>query len=359
MGNPIEIKANTNKTFDNFISSSDLSIAEWLIDWERDYTFLKITAGKGNGGSHMIHALANKLKEKEIEYILLDFTNVVEPIDFLTLEIEKLKGQSVLLIDHLDHACSNVELQDALFNFLKDIASRGIKLAFTCSSQFTSLDSFLSEVGFTAPSICMKLYPLSEKLKRDWVSSLGDVKSSDLIPDILFEEETSNKEFLKTIQPFLYQKLRNPISTEVLLKDIEIQLRLIVDATRILTMHLYSVQYGRSESNEKGNYPLAALMRDKERRMNEQISNLCKRANELRAEIPNCKEGDILVLRIFYLIFYIEMDSVSISKLNWIVNAGYEPLIKRYISIKEQFELSQLSMVIKNQMVRIDEIISK
>lgn len=134
-----------NKKFENFIvgASNNLAYASCEAVANKPgtvYPSLYLHSASGLGKTHLLHAIANRIKEIKPDFkicfvtgndFVTDYVNAVYKKEFHIFQKKYVENTDVLIIDDVHGLKSKVETQNTFFNIFEELHKKGKQLIFT------------------------------------------------------------------------------------------------------------------------------------------------------------------------------------------------------------------------------------
>ena len=257
-----------------------------LIDSDfKDLSVIRIEADPGNGSSHVLQAVGNKLKQLGKRITFLRFMEDESFASLSPYHHAEILSSPYLFIDNLQILLKNGSCE-AFLNFLKQFAAHSGKLIY--SSRNTSDDDEIKKIGacFNEKGAVFTLHPLNHEERKKWVSELIRGPISEEIPEEIFSDERSNQAFLQELAPFIQRFKRMRGEDHEFNRNYEdrvLEMRVVL---RTLQLDLAKIQIEKSKTIRDQLYEKAADLREEERSILSALNELLKSFYTLKNELP-------------------------------------------------------------------------
>lgn len=276
------------KQLSNFrMNDEQMAEIHQLIDSElKDISLLFIRAEKGNGGSHLLNALANELRKKGIRLTFLQFRESDSLSDLSKYNLNDIFKDRFVFIDRIDLAIRNTVKQDEVERFMKDLASNDCKLIATVSPQEEPMISPLTDSHGFGKRQTIELFPLEQEQRINWSKELLETNNLDHLPADLFEANNSNAEFLESLKPFIQELKRRKGLDHSFMQTYSDQLNTFKLQIRKNQLEQTEVEIEKAACIRMQHYEKAADLRTREKQLMAQKHELWNEVKKLQDNLP-------------------------------------------------------------------------
>jgi hypothetical protein len=235
------------------------------------FSLVRIESDPGNGSSHLLHAIANHLRQNGSLTTFFQFKEGDSFINLTSYHLNNLHKVPFVFMDNVHHILSSIYERNELLKFVQLVAENKGILLYTCETE-EALDNRLQiEKPFNEASLAFYLKALKRHDKLKWAEKLLDEKTVEELDPTLFDEGISNANFLKSLKPFIEQRaIEFGINSAVLRQQEETlyQLELRMLRTQLAILELESK---KKEIIHNQHYEKAADIREEQRRLEAEL----------------------------------------------------------------------------------------
>jgi len=209
------------------------------------YELVGIESEKGNGGSHLLNAIANELRNRGVRIAFLHFNADVHFSELTDFHLQEILRSQMIFIDHLHMICSDQVENKRLLDFLISIRKNSRHLFYSCPSENSEVNRLILESGFLKPNLIFKLNALGIEQRIEWSKELMIQNQLDKVTKEFYSSAKSNGDFLNQIQDLLSEYRKNQKKANISLKN---ELEILICQTEI---KLLKIKLGIARLNEK------------------------------------------------------------------------------------------------------------
>jgi hypothetical protein len=310
------------KQLSNFkMKEEQMTQIQKLIDSElKDTSLLFILAEKGNGGSHLLNALANELRKKGIRLPFLQFRESDSLSDLSKYHLNDIFKNRFVFIDQIDLALRNAVEHDEVERFMKNLASNNCKLIATVTPQEEPMISSLTDSHGFVKRQTIVLFPLEKEQRINWCKELLETNSLDQLPVDLFQANNSNGEFLESIKPFIQELKRRKGHDHSFMQSFIDELNEVKLEIRKNQLEQTELEIEKARCIRMQHYEKAADLRVREKQLMAQKHDLWNKVKKLQDNLPFYPGLLDLHFRTIILLNELEAKNTALRTLSKILN---------------------------------------
>ncbi len=231
------------------------------------FSIVRIESDRGNGSSHLLHAIANHLRQNGSSTAFFQFKEGDSFINLTSYHLNNLHKVPFVFMDNVHHILSSTYERNELLKFVQLVAENNGVLLYSCETE-EALDNRLQiEKPFNGASLAFYLKALKSNDKIKWAEKLLDEKTVEELDPTLFDEGISNANFLKSLKPFIEKRAIEFGNNSAILRQQEetlYQLELRMLRTQLAILEL---EPKKKEIIYNQHYEKAADVREEQRRL--------------------------------------------------------------------------------------------
>jgi hypothetical protein len=310
------------KQLSNFrMNEEQMTKIRQLINPElKDTSLLFIRSEKGNGGSHLLNALANELRKKGIRLTFLQFRESDSLSDLSKYHLNDIFKNRFVFIDQIDLALRNTVEQDEVERFMKDLASNNCKLIATVTPQEEPMISSLTDSHGFVKRQTIDLFPIEQEQRINWCKELLETSSLDQLPADLFQADNSNGEFLESIKPFIQELKRRKGHDHSFMQSFIDELNEVKLEIRKNQLEQTELEIEKASCIRMQHYEKAADLRAREKQLMAQKHDLWNKVKKLQDNLPFYPGLLDLHFRTIILLNELEAKNTALRTLSKILN---------------------------------------
>jgi hypothetical protein len=238
------------------------------------FSIVRVESDPGNGSSHLLHAIANQLRQNGNSNAFFHFKEGDSFINLTSYHLNHLHTTPFVIMDNIHHITASSYERDELLKFLQLVADNNGTLLYSCETE-EALDNRLQiEKPFSGPSLAYYLKALKREDKLKWAKQLLDEKTVEELDPAFFEESISNAHFLKSLSPYIEQQATEFGNNYAILRQQEealyqLELRMLRTQLAILELEPRKNEIIRDQQYEK-----AADIRQEQRALAEELETI-------------------------------------------------------------------------------------
>ena len=238
------------------------------------FSIVRVESDLGNGSSHLLHAIANHLRQNGNSTAFFHFKEGDSFINLTSYHLNNLHTTPFVFMDNIHHITASSYERDELLKFLQLIADNNGTLIYSCETE-EALDNRLQiEKPFSGPSLAFYLKALKREDKLKWAEQLLDDKTVEELDASFFEESISNAQFLKSLSPFIEQNAKEFGNNYAIMRQQEealyqLELRMLRTQLAILELEPRKNEIIRDQQYEK-----AADIRQEQRALADELETI-------------------------------------------------------------------------------------
>jgi hypothetical protein len=335
------------KQLSNFRMNEELmTVLPQLIETElKDISLLFIRADKGNGGSHLLNALANELRKKGIRLTFLQFREYDSLSDLSTYHFNDIIKDRFVFIDRIDLALRNTVEQDEVERFMKDLASNDCKLIATVSPQEEPIISRLTDSNGFGKRQTIDLFPLDKEQRINWCKELLETNNLDHLPADQFEANNSNTEFLESLKPFIQELKRRKGLDHSFMRTYSDQLNTIKLQIRKNQLEQAELEIEKAACIRMQHYEKAADLRTREKQLMAKKHDLWNKVKKMLDDLPFYPGLLDLHFKTITLLNELEVKNTALRTLNKRLNKHLAELENEWQKSKQTTESKNKSQL--------------
>ena len=236
------------------------------------FSVFRIEAESGNGSSFLLHAIANEFRKEGMSFSFLHFEQGNNFEELTEYHLSNVLTSPFVLIDNLHFIVENELQKEKLGKFLEAFAAKKGTLIYASRKLEGLVNQDYFDAYFTEATLNVQLEPVPSAVRKEWASEKLNELTSEKIPEEIFVEESSNRDFLLALKPYIdefkfnqganFKELR---LQENKLKDLEMQQLKI----KLSLLELNTLKHQAMRGQE---YELAADLRYEQNKLNEKLS---------------------------------------------------------------------------------------
>jgi hypothetical protein len=271
------------------------------------FSVIRIEAESGNGSSFLLHAIANEFRKEGSSFAFLHFEQVNNFEELTEYHISSVLTSPFVFIDNLHFIVENEAQKEKLGKFLQAFAAKNGILIYASRKLENLVTQDYFDAYFSEATLNVQLEPVTSSVRKVWASEKLNELTSEKIPEEIFLKESSNRDFLLTLKPYIdefkfhqgtnFKELR---LQEYQLKDLEMQ-RLKI---KLSLLELNTLKY---QALRDQGYEVAADLRYEQNKLNEKLSRIHEEMNAM--QITPKPSEKAMRLFIYYASLKKQMDS--------------------------------------------------
>lgn len=238
------------------------------------FSIVRVESDPGNGSSHLLHAIANHLRQNGNSTAFFHFAEGDSFINLTSYHLNNLHTRPFVFMDNIHHTTASSYERDELLKFLQLVADNNGTLIYSCETE-EALDNCLEiEKPFSGPSLAFYLKALKREDKLKWGKKLLDEKAVEELDQAFFDDSISNAQFLKSLSPFIEQNAKEFGNNYAILRQQEealcqLEIRMLRTQLAILELEPKKSAIIRNQQYEK-----AADIRQEQRELAEELETI-------------------------------------------------------------------------------------
>ncbi len=278
MKNIIIHPPHVDKQLSTFIASPELlKLINHEIDHKfKDYSIVRIESETGNGSSHLLHGIANQLRNEGNSVAFFRFKKGDSFSDLTPYHLNNIHNIPFVFIDNLHHVWKSDEERNQLLEFLKLLDKNKGVFFYSCQTDEEFVFPLMIQEVFSGKSLSVSLKALTEAEKIEWAQQLLNEIIVAELPNDLFEDFISNDNFLKSLAPYIEQHSINQGTNYAKMKQqneaiFQLEVRMLRTQLAILGLELL-----KRDNIQKENYEKSAGIRHEQIKLAEELENIEK-----------------------------------------------------------------------------------
>jgi len=271
------------------------------------FSVIRIESESGNGSSFLLHAIANEFRKEGTSFSFLHFEQGNNFEELTEYHISSVLTSPFVFIDNLHFIVENEAQKEKLGKFLQTFAAKNGTFIYASRKLENLVTQDYFDAYFSEATLNVQLEPVTSSVRKVWASEKLNEGTSENIPDEIFLKESSNRDFLLALKPYIdefkfhqgtnFKELR---SQEYQLKDLEMQ-RLKI---KLSLLELNTLKH--KALRDQG-YEVAADLRFEQNKLNEKLSRIHEEMDAM--QITPKPSEKAMRLFIYYSSLKKQMDS--------------------------------------------------
>jgi hypothetical protein len=167
------------------------------------FSTVLIAADSGNGSSFLLHAIGNEFRKAGIRISFLHFTEENKFDDLTKYHLIDSLGSPFVFMDNLHFVLENAEQREKLGAFLKELGDKNGKLIYACKNEDRLENKLFIDKSFSGSTLNFHIEPILAQERKIWATEKTNELMVEKIPEEFFILQNSNRDFLKSLQPFI------------------------------------------------------------------------------------------------------------------------------------------------------------
>jgi hypothetical protein len=242
----------------------------------REYSIVRIESETGNGSSHMLHGIANQLRNEGNSVAFFRFKTGDSFSDLTTYHLNNIHNIPFVFMDNIHHVWKSDEERNQLLEFLKLLEENKGVFFYSCQTDEEFVFPLMIQKVFSGKSLSFSLSALPEAEKIEWAQQLLNEMIVAELHDDLFDDSISNENFLKSLAPFIEQHSINQGTNYAKMKQqnealCQLEVRMLRTQMAILDLEPL-----KRDNIHKENYEKSAGIRHEQIKLTEELENIEK-----------------------------------------------------------------------------------
>ncbi len=245
------------------------------------YSIVRIESETGNGSSHLLHGIANQLRSERNSVSFFRFKKGDSFSDLTPYHLNNIHNIPFVFMDNIHHVWKSDEERNQLLEFLKLLDKNKGVFFYSCQTDEEFVFPLMIEEVFSGKSMSVSLKALTEAEKIEWAQQLLNEMIVAELPNDLFEDSTSNENFLKSLAPYIEQHSINQGTNYAKIKqqnEALFQLEVRMLRTQLAILGLEPL---KRDNIQKENYEKSAGIRHEQIKLAEELENIEKNLKAL------------------------------------------------------------------------------
>ena len=240
------------------------------------YSIVRIESKTGNGSSHLLHGIANQLRNEGNSVSFFRFKKGDSFSDLTPYHLNNIHNIPFVFMDNIHHVWKSDEERNQLLEFLKLLAENNGVFFYSCQTDEEFVFPLMIQEVFSGKSLSVSLKALNEVEKIEWAQQLLNEMIVAELPNDLFEDSISNENFLKSLEPYIEQHSINQGTNYAKIKQqnealFQLEVRMLRTQLAILGLELL-----KRDNIQKENYEKSAGIRHEQIKLAEELENIEK-----------------------------------------------------------------------------------
>jgi hypothetical protein len=204
----IHTRPKPHKQWSKFIVNDEQKsiIQQWIDSEMREIPMLVIHAKKGNGSSHLVHAMANEFRKKGVRMIFLSYGPMKDDsILAVNVPQQEIIEQQLVFIDRIELGFKSNEARRELEAMLTKLAVKKCRVVCSMTPSEKRLLPLLTKIPFYRNAMKWELKPLNPAERLKWCKMLLERDDLEGFPDEASTSHGSNAAFLNTLRPHIQE----------------------------------------------------------------------------------------------------------------------------------------------------------
>jgi hypothetical protein len=242
----------------------------------KEYSIVRIESETGNGSSHLLHGIANELRNEGKAIVFFRFKKGDSFSDLTPYHLNNIQNIPFVFMDNIHHVWKSDEERNQLLEFLKLLAENNGVFFYSCQTDEEFVFPLMIQKLFSGKSMSVSLEALTEAEKIEWAQQLlNEMIVAELSKD-LFEDSISNENFLKSLAPYIEEHSNNQGTNYAKMKqqnEALYQLEVRMLRTQLAILDLEPL---KKDNIQKEYYEKSAAIRHEQIKLAEELENIEK-----------------------------------------------------------------------------------
>ena len=240
------------------------------------YSIVRIESETGNGSSHLLHGIANQLRNEGNSVSFFRFKKGDSFSDLTPYHLNNIHNIPFVFMDNIHNVWKSDHERNQLQEFLKLLAENNGVFFYSCQTDEEFVYPLMIQEVFSGKSMSVSLKTLTEAEKIEWAQQLLNEMIVAELPNDLFEDSISNENFLKSLEPYIEQHSINQGTNYAKIKQqnealFQLEVRMLRTQLAILGLELL-----KRDNIQKKNYEKSAGIRHEQIKLAEELENIEK-----------------------------------------------------------------------------------
>jgi hypothetical protein len=240
------------------------------------YSIVGIESETGNGSSHLLHGIANQLRNERKTTAFFRFKKGDSFSDLTTYHLNNIHNIPFVFMDNIHHVWKSDEERNQLLEFLKLLEENKGIFFYSCQNDEEYIFPLMIQEVFSGKSMSVSLKALPKAEKIEWAQQLLNESIVAELSKDLFEDSISNENFLKSLEPHIEQHSINQGTNYAKMKqqnEALFQLEVRMLRTQLAILDLEPL---KKDNIQKEFYEKSAAIRHKQIKLAEELENIEK-----------------------------------------------------------------------------------
>lgn len=269
---------NVDKQLSTFIAAPELlKLINHEIDCKFEgYSIVRIESETGNGSSHLLHGIANQLRNEGNSVAFFRFKKGDSYSDLTPYHLNNIHNIPFVFMDNIHHVWKSDQERNQLLEFLKLMAENNVVFFYSCQTDEEFIFPLMIQEVFSGKSLLVSLKALTNVEKIEWAQQLLNEMIVAELPNDLFEDSISNENFLKSLAPHIEKHAINQGTNYAKIKqqnEALYQLEVRMLRTQLAILDLEPL---KRDNIQKESYEKSAEIRHEQIRLAKELENIEK-----------------------------------------------------------------------------------
>jgi hypothetical protein len=219
-------------------------------------SIVRVESDPGNGSSHLLHAIANQLRQNGSSTAFFQFKEGDSFINLTSYHLNNLHNAPFVFMDNVHHILSSPSERNEILKFLQLVADNNGTLIYSCETEELLDNRLQIEKPFSGPSLAFYLKALKREDKLKWAKKLLDEKTVEELDQAFFDDSITNATFLKSLAPYIEQQATEFGNNYAFLRQQEealyqLEIRMLRTQLAILELETKKTEIIRDQQYEK------------------------------------------------------------------------------------------------------------
>jgi hypothetical protein len=278
MKNIIIHPPHVDKQLSTFKASPELfKILNHEIDCKFEgYSIVRIESETGNGSSHLLHAIADQLRNERNSVAFFLFKKGDSFSDLTPYHLNNIHNIPFVFMDNIHQVWKSDQERNQLLEFLKLLAENNGVFFYSCQTDVEFVFPMMIQDLFSGKNMSVSLKALPEAEKIEWAQQLLNESIVAELSKDLFKDSISNENFLKSLAPYFEEHTINQGTNYAKMKqqnEALYQLEVRMLRTQLAILDLEPL---KKDNIQKENYEKSASIRHEQIKLAEELENIEK-----------------------------------------------------------------------------------